>query len=240
MIKEKLITMLGTVLALAVSVPLFLHWNPEFLFREENAPVTAADIRQNPTKDFAGAQAGDDIPRLSGAEDFSALLYGIDYATAEPTDIIATGVYSLKPWVNPYRTRQVNGRTVTGKRKPQIVTSPFVLEEDYNQYYLLKLPDGTFLLAQIPPDAFSAIRQGEHMTLPVGRKDGLTDTARNHLATICETYDVSMDGVFYAFSEEWYREHSFSLFLLRFSAAAVVFFVVAVGVILTGNRILKQ
>ena len=65
--------------------------------------------------------AGEDTPRLSGREEFEALA-GTEPVTTEPDEVVATGVYGLKPWVDPYRithTSTPNGRMVsTGRRTP--------------------------------------------------------------------------------------------------------------------------
>ena len=67
----------------------------------------------------------------------------------------------------------------------------------------------------------------------------MTDAARSRLAAVCEEYGADMDGVFYAFDNEWQEEHHTTLLLLRFGAAALLWFVLAVGLTLAGNQIFK-
>ena len=59
------------------------------------------------------------------------------------------------------------------------------MEGNYNPYYLLELPDHTYILAQIPQTEADAIVKGESVTLPIGQKVGMTDTAWSHLAAVC-------------------------------------------------------
>lgn len=113
------------------------------------------------------------------------------------------------------------------------------MEGNYNPYYLLELPDHTYILAQIPQTEADAIAKGESVTLPIGQKVGMTDTVWSHLAAVCGEYGADTDGVFYAFDNEWQEEHHTSLLLLRFGAA-LLWLVLAVGLGLAGWRIFKK
>lgn len=238
--RKNIIPTISTVFALVCAALLFLNWNPEALFRQEETPVTMNDMEQGGAEDFTGSAAGEDIPRLTGKADFSEMISGIDYATAEPVGIVPTGVYSLKPWVSHYNTHTYKGRTTAGSRRAEVSTSNLDILGDYNQYYLLELPDHTYILAQIPQTQADAIAKGESVTLPIGQKVGMTDTARSHLAAVCGEYGADTDGVFYAFDNEWQEEHHTSLLLLRFGAAALLWLVLAVGLTLAGWRIFKK
>ena len=237
--RKTIIPAASVLLSLVCASLLFLNWNLEALFRQEETPVTRNDIEQGGAEDFTGSAAGEDIPRLTGAADFSEMISGLDYATAEPVGIVPTGVYSLKPWVSHYNTHTYKGRTSTGSRRAEVSTSGLDIGGSYNPYYLLELPDHTYILAQIPQTEADAIARGESVTLPIGQKAGMTDAARRHLAAFCGEYGADMDGVFYAFDNEWQEEHHTTLLLLRFGAAALLWFVLAVGLTLAGNQIFK-
>ncbi len=235
--KEKVILYISTILALAAAILFFFRWNPENLLWRTETPVTMSDIEQNKAVDFTGSPAGDDIFRLSGAEDFENMLNYVDYATAKPIKAIPTGVYSLKPWESYFSSRTVNGRTGIGRRRAEVIKSAAGLVENYNQYYLLGLSDGSYILAQLPQSKAAAIKKGKSVILPIGQKAGIPDAARNYLADICGEYGASMEGVLYTLDNEWYKEHSFTLFIIRFAAASVLFFILAVGLLLTGNKV---
>jgi len=238
--RKNLIPAVSVLLSLVCASLLFLKWNPEALFKQEETPVTMNDIEQGGTQDFTGSAAGEDIPRLTGAADFSEILYDLDYVTAEPVGIVPTGVYSLKPWVSHYNTHTYKGRTTTGSRRAEVSTSSLDIWGNYNQYYLLELPDHTYILAQIPQTEADTIAKGESVTLPIGQKVGMTDIARSRLAAVCEEYGADLDGVFYAFDNEWQEEHHTTLLLLRFGAAVLLWFVLAVGLTLAGEKIFKR
>ena len=238
--RKTIIPAASVLLSLVCASLLFLNWNPEALFRQEETPVTRNDIEQGGAEDFTGSAAGEDIPRLTGAADFSEILYDLDYVTAEPVGIVPTGVYSLKPWVSHYNTRTYKGRTSTGSRRAEVSTSGLDIWGSYNPYYLLELPDHTYILAQIPQTEADAIARGESVTLPIGQKTGMTNAAWSRFAAVCGEYGADMDGVFYAFDNEWQEEHHTTLLLLRFGAAALLWFVLAVGLTLSGNEILLK
>jgi len=203
--------------------------------------VTLSDIEQNLITDFNGFPAGEDIPRLTSAEDFSEIIYLSDYVTAEPVGIVQTGISSLSPWEDHYYTQRVKGRT-TGRqiRLPEITSSGWDLPGSYLPYYLLELPDHTYIVAQIPQETAKAIEKGKSVTLPIGQKVSMTSAAQNELSAICEEYEADMDGVFYAFDNEWQEEHHSALLLVRFGAAALLCFVLAVGLTLAGWKLFKS
>lgn len=236
---EKIIAWVSTILGLILATVFFLRWHPEHLWQHKGEPVTMAEIESNLAKDYSGMVAGDDIFRLSGAADFEDVWYYHNYVTAEPIGIISTDVYSLKSWVNPYVQTGKRHRNYTGKRKAEVITSKLNLWEDYNPYYLLELPDHTYLLAQIPSDQAEAIARGKKVTLPIGRKVGITATAASALAEVCQEYQVDTDGVYYAFNDEWEKKHYFLSFIIRFALAAVICLATATGLITLGNKLFK-
>lgn len=230
----------STLIALACAALFFINWNPEALLKGREQPVTRRDIEQNLQKDFTGSPAGADIPRLSGAEDFAETIYLAEYVTAEPVGIVQTGISSLSPWEDHYYTQRVKGRA-TGRqiRQPEIISSGFDLLGSYQPYYLLELPDHTYIVAQIPKTTAKAIEKGESVTLPIGQRVSMTNAARNELSAICKEYGADTDGVFYAFNDKWQEEHQFILFLLRFGAASLLWFVLAVGLTSAGWKLSK-
>ena len=160
--KTTVIPTVSVLIALVCAALVCLNWNPEPFLKGKEQPVTLSDIEQNLTTDFNGFPAGEDIPRLTSAEDFSETIYLSDYVTAEPVGIVETGISSLKPWEDHYYTQRVKGRA-TGRqiRQPEIISSGWDLLGSYQPYYLLELPDHTYIVAQIPPETAKAIEKGE-------------------------------------------------------------------------------
>jgi len=238
--KEKLIPLISTILALAAAVLVYLNCNPETLLHKKGNPVSMEDIEQGKEEAFIGSEAGSDIPRLSGKDDFENN-YSVVF-TAEPVEIISTGTYELKAWAEPYSSQGGKRRTSVSKKKPQFLQykNPDGLlnnRPDYMQIYLLKLPDGTYILAQIPESAVKAIRSGKNITLPIGKKavQGIPDK----LKSICEEYNAYTGGIYYAFNDEWQEKHKFFISLFRAGFAIAVLFILAVVFILAGNKIFR-
>lgn len=238
--KTNMIATVSVLIALVCATLFFFNWNPEVLFKLNEPMVSMSDIEQNITTDFIGSPAGSDIPRLNGAEDFSEIIYLADYVTAEPVGIVQTGISSLSPWEDHYYTQRVKGRT-TGRqiRLPEITSSGWDLPGSYLPYYLLELPDYTYIVAQIPQETAKAIEKGKSVTLPIGQKVSMTSAAQNELSAICEEYGADMDSMFYAFNDKWQEEHQFILLLLRFGAAALLWFVLLAGLIWAGCKLFK-
>lgn len=224
---SKIITYFSCIAALTAAFFVYLNFHPENLMKKDNTPVTQNDIEADRLGSFTGHAAGDDIPRISGKDEFEDML-NIDYVTVEPVDIIATGVSSLKPWESPYVKSSGTRGTGSGTRKKEVVKSFWDLTDTYNEYYLIKCPDGTYILAQMPDSYVKAIKNGKNVTLPIGQKAALTNTAKSYLKEICDEYDASLNGALYVFDTEWYEEHSFTIFIIKTGAAVVVFFLLAV------------
>ena len=238
----KRITIIATgsvLISLAFAILFFVNWNAEIFFNFPKIPITLREIQQNPGTSFIGFSAGEDIPRLVGAEDFIEINFEIEYVTAEPVNIIATGVSSLKPWVSHYSTNTYKGRSTTKRPLKEIRTSGLDLLGNYLPYYLLELPNRTYILAQFPEKFVKEIKKGEHITLPIGQKVGMTDMTRKYLSNICREYEVDMSGVFYAFDNQWQGEHHTTLLLLRLGVASILWFVLAVSLIFVGEKVKK-
>lgn len=184
--------------------------------------------------------AEEDTPRLSGREEFEALA-GTEPVTAEPGEVVATGVYGLKPWVDPYkiaRTTMPNGRTVsTGRRAPDATDNAAMAVEHYQEYYLIRLPDQTYILAQFGRMYREEIERGGSVTLPTGVKRPVSAEAQKYLKEICEAYGADSSCVLYMIDDEWQQRHDFQFFVIRLGIAAAVFFAVGIPLFMLCGRI---
>lgn len=162
------------------------------------------------------------------------------WVTITTEEIVGTYVYRLKPWVDPYsltRVRTSGGRSVsTGRRAPETTKGPALRAEAYQEYYLVKLPDSTYVLAQFGGVFAGKIKKEEKITLPIGQRRTVPDKARQYLTDICQEYGADMTYMLYMVDDAWGEEKDFTLFLLRFGAAAGVFFLLSVGLVLTLNK----
>ena len=238
--RGKIILWVSVIVAIGIAAPVYFNWNPEYLLRMNEEEVMLADIQQNGSEAYIGSPAGADIPRINGKEDFRTTR---DSAfTAEPVDVVYTGAYELKSWVDPYVYRRTRKGRKYGapKRKQQYLQykNPeglFQNHADYLPFYLLKLRDGTYILAQIPENYAKDIQNGKTVTLPIGKKliKGIPKTLHH----LCSQYDADTGSVYYAFCDEWHEKHQFIVFLIRVGAVTVVFFGIAISLILIGNKV---
>lgn len=184
--------------------------------------------------------AGEDIPRLSGREEFEALA-GTEPVTAEPEEVVATGVYGLKPWVDPYkitRTTTPNGRMVgTGRRAPDATDSAAMAVEHYQEYYLIRLPDQTYILAQFGRMYREEMERGVAVTLPAGVKKPVSVEAQKYLKEICGAYGADCSCVLYMIDDEWQQRHDFQFFIIKLGIAAAVFFAMGIPLFALVNRV---
>ncbi len=209
--RAKLLSVVGSAVALAVVLSAFFLVRPEVLLRRGEEPLGLGQVAAG--QPFAGKPAGEDIPRVAGAEEFMAK-YDFQPFTLEPLDAIPTGVYELARWRS---ATQVVGRRT--RNYARVTTSSIWAMTGYNQYYLLQFPDGTYALGLLDQGLARRISRGEAVTLPVCTRAGVETAARPYLADLCARYGADPQNVVYAFDDEWYREHTLSLVLLRLAAA---------------------
>lgn len=238
-IRENILTYICVILGLAGAAFFFFHFYPEDFLRRDEKEITLNEMEAGVI--YTGKKAGDDIEIISGQEDFQEMYTDSAYATAEPKELIGTGVYTLKSWVDPYYQRRHKGRAVGGmKRKASVLTSKIDIWDDYNQIYLMKLPDDSYILAQLPPGTVADIRRGKEVRLPIGRKKPVSYQAQPSLTAICEKYDVSTKEMLYTLDDEWNEAHHLQIFFLRFGIAVVVFFAVTLFLMFLFSKIFRR
>lgn len=223
------------MLSLIVAFLVYRSIDPGKIIKPDSEPVTCAQIAAEPQKSYTGKTAGGDIPRLAGSSDFADIV-GNTCVTAETQEIVATGIYSLNPWVDPYeitKMRNSRGRMVsTGRKAPEVTDSALQAVEYYQEYYLIRLEDGTYILAQFADSYRQKLEGKEAVTLPVGVKKTNTNAARQYLKEICEEYGADDTYTLYMIDDTWQEEHEFTFFLIKFGIAAVVFLILAVGLLI--------
>lgn len=240
-LKVKIIQFVIVIINLVIGIWLFQRINPDAFFNAEGAPVSLTDIAGSPGEVFAGRSAGEDISRLSGSSDYQENKN--KYMTAEPLSIIPTGIYAIKPWVNPYeitKGQTTNGRLYrTGRKAPEVTDSQALALEYYQEYYLIELPDHSFVLAQFSDRYYQVAKKGGVVTLPIGIKKGNSSTAKQYLKEICSRYEVSNIETLYMINDQWYQDHDFMLFIIKFAIAASVFMILSVSGFLMLNKFIE-
>lgn len=224
-LRENILNCLCVILGLAGAVFFFFHFYPEDFMRRSEKAITLNEMEAG--VNYTGKKAGDDIEKISNQKEFQEMYTDSAYATVEPGELVETGVYTLKSWADPYYQRRYKGRAVGAKkRKASVLTSKIDMWDDYNQFYLIKLPDESYILAQVPPGTAADIRRGRKVRLPIGRKEPVSYQAQSSLESICEKYNVSTKEMLYTLDDTWNEEHHLQIFFLRFGIAVICFFVI--------------
>ncbi len=218
----------------------YQHFQPEAFILPEEEIVGMREVLTGPDETYTGKTAGEGFPHLESIRELESM-GSSDYAVVTAREILATGIYGRKPWVNPYgltNVRSAGGRgRYTGRRAPEAVEGIPVRAEAYQEYYLIRLPDEGYILAQLGEAYAARLKKGEEVILPMGKKRDTPVEARNYLKDYGESYGVNTSYLVYMVDDEWGEKNHFSMFLIRMGAAAGVFFVLAVGMILAVEKV---
>jgi hypothetical protein len=242
-LKEKAVPTAAVVLSLAAAFLFFQRFNPEVFFKYEGEPVSLETIRENPSVSYAGRLPGADIPQIASIEDFEAVM-GNQHVTPAWDELEGTGVYGLKPWVDPYsitKARSSSGHLYsTGRKAPEVIRTLTVTADSYREYCLLKLADSSYILAQLPANIQYKAEKGEKAAFPVGIKKTNSDEVRSELSEICAQYGADTTYTLYMVDDEWDQEQHFTIFIIRLGASALLFFVLAVGLVLAAGKLFHR
>jgi hypothetical protein len=215
------------MIAFFIGVIVFFQFDVEEIMWGKNLQpaVSTQEIEENVTVDFRGKPAGEGVMRLSSIDDWQDALNDIDYVTVQPKSIQKTNVYSLAKWVG-YFTKRSNG--TSGRRLEEVKKASFDLDLKYIPYYIIELPDGNRVLAQMNRSIARAIKQGKEITLPLGLKQGFLPEAKELLGPVCESLNVPTDYVLYTIDNEWQAKHADIIFYIKLATAIAVTIVLAV------------
>lgn len=245
---KKVITGVVAIIGLFFGYLTFNWFNPDEIFKTEGPPITMEQILADPPvpsiRNYYGKTAGEDIPRLSGGKEFDKMQHTQDgqaateptqYATAVPVKIVATGVYDLKPWVYPYYSKGAKKY----RRKPYATRTPIMIPGSYQEFYLIQLPDSSYILAQFSESYRRAINKGKETTLPIGIKKRV-GLASSLLQNICEQYGASDEYVLYTVDDDWYNHYDFIMVLIKFGAAAIVCIATGTALLIVEEKVFKK
>lgn len=175
MLRKKMLPAFAVVLGLVVAFFVYHNFYPEDFMEQDQRKITLSDTEKDTTVSFIGHPAGEDIPRIQGKEEFEKIS-AVQEVTVETKNIISTGVGSRKVWESTFTS--TGSKRGGGRRKADEIKG-FDILDYYNEYYLLECPDGTYILAQMPERIVKEIKKGEKVTLPICKKNGLTQKAKN-------------------------------------------------------------
>lgn len=237
--KKKLVKVLeyvAVIAAILISVFVSGILPYETILKGKEDPVTLVMTENGLPENYIGKPAGDDIPRIEDAATWEDTRL-TNYVTIEPIGIISTGFGSRHPWISAYTNASRRGGP---RRRADVTYTVLDVLDEYGEYYLLQLPDESYILAQMSADDARKIMAGKEITLPVGRKSPAHSQVLANIASLCNEYDVNTDGVFYCVDDKWNEGHSTMLLLLRIGVIAVMTLVIGVILIMLIDKFIKK
>ena len=187
--------------------------------------VTQADMEANPHTDYSGYRPGEDIPRLTSMEEYEQGTYtGLDFITVETTEIIPLDIYRLKDPADINSTEQYRGRGRAFSAKPlaKYTTHPARRGYLYGRYYLLKLRDGSQVIAYADRAYELVAGLGNTITFPVGRLQMSTVNEEEMFEKAEETYGVNTERIFYMINDRNISDWNFMDLFIRVTASGIV------------------
>lgn len=236
------------LISIAAGFGVYRWFEPAILVKSLEEVIGQKEIEQNPSRRFScGKIAGEDIPHLMGTEELEGLKAdGKDYReyefiTVVTDEIIGTNIYGRVPWVDPdtlgLRDYWREPERFSGTA-PEATEGPAIRAEAYQEYYLVRLPDSSYVVAQLNPFYAQKVKRGE-VTLPIGLVYGTSEEAYVYLEEICREYGVDPSYTLYMLDEEWGAKMHLSNFFIRAGAAILVYLVLGVGLFLTVEMLFK-
>lgn len=230
----KALEFLVVIVALAVGVLVGKTVSLESMLKKDE-PVNLVTAEAGLPEDSVGKPAAEDIPRIEDFESWDKA-WATSYITIEPKAIIPTGVGVRYPWVSAYTNSSRRGGA---RKKADVVNTKFDIFNEYGEYYLLQLPDDSYILGEISMDDARKLKAGKSVTLPIGRKQSADSRVVSNITTICEQYAADTENVFYCIDEKWNEEHNFMILLMRFGIGAVVVLVLGTILITVVDKVFK-
>ena len=225
----------SVIVALIVGVFLMNTIGVESILRGKEEPVTLAMTEDGLQEDFVGRPAGDDIPRITDIQEWDDT-WASSCVTIEPLSVIPTGIGARYSWVGAYTNASRRGGA---RRKADVTRTSLDFMGEYGEYFILQLPDQSYILAQLPKDVARKVKAGKEVTLPVGKKDGVHRQVLANIQDLCDEYNVNTEGVFYCINDQWNQSHSMMVQLIRLGICLGTTLVLGTILIMVVDKVLK-
>lgn len=233
---KKGLEFVAVILALVVSVLVVKNLSIESMLKGKQEPVTLSMTEGGLPEEYIGKPAGDDIPRITSAQDW-ADAWPTSYVTIEPTEIIGTGIGVRHTWVPAYSN---SGRRGGPRHKAEVTKTAFDVLGEYGEYYIVKLPDGSAVLAQMTGDTAKSAKAGKLSALPVGRKSAFHRQALAQITDLCAQYNVDTEeGLFYCIDDPWGESHNLMVQMIRIGAGFLLTIVLGTILITILGKVIK-
>lgn len=232
----KFLEFLAVIVALAIAVFVTKSISLEPLLRGKEEPVSLTMTKSGLPEDSIGMPAADDIPRIEDIQTWEDT-WQTSYVTIEPIGIVSTGIGKRHAWIEAYTNSRKRGGT---RKRAEATNMAFDILGEYGEYYLLQLPDESYILAQMPVDYARKIKAGQKVVLPIGRKEAANQQVLAKISDICQEYDVYTESVFYCINDKWNESHKLTLQLIRIGIGILITFVIGLILIIIIDRIFNK
>lgn len=182
---------------------------------------------------YTGLPAGEDIPELQDIEQYEEGY--MDYYTFRTDSIIPVDMYQLKSATDRVSKGARSGRRVISSGRTRATyTSIFPIERYlYNRYYMVKLPDGNYVMAYLNDGYYLKYRICGSVQLPIGYKQDMDADEKEKLASYVKEYNLDEKTLMVMFSEERYVKWK----ILNYAGVAVVWIISAIVLGLIGDAV---
>lgn len=231
----KVLEFAAVIIAIVVGVLVAENLSIESMLRRNEGPVTLSMTENGLPEEYMGRPAADDIPRIEDAQTWEDT-WQTSYVTVEPINIVSTGLGVRHPWVPAYTSSSRRGGT---RKRATVTNTALDIFGEYGEYYLIQLPDESYILAQMSKDDARKLKAGKEITLPIGRKEAVSSQILPKIEDICQEYDVNTEGVFYCINDGWNESHSTIMTLIRIGIIAAFTLILGVILITVIDKIFK-
>lgn len=236
---RKMIDAVMIFAALAAAVFVFQKLDvEEYLLNKAQLPaVSQAQMEVDVLLDAAGMPAGEGVTELTEIGQWEDILSEADYVTVTPVSVVKTDVSTLAKWES-FFNKNANG--TTGNRRDEVVEGGFHMPLIYTPVYVIELPDGSHVLAQMSRCYADRIEKGEQVTLPLGTRMGMLDETRSLLREDMEKYGTPDDYILYTLNNQWQGEYADTILFVKLGAAAAAGLVLAVALLMIVDGIFTR
>ncbi|MCH5345361.1 MAG: hypothetical protein J1E64_15145 [Acetatifactor sp.] len=193
-----------------------------------------AEVDKKDFGHFAGLPAGEGITKLTDIEQFYELQtthYGTmkpDYITFKTDSIIPLDLYQLNSESDAYTGghMSVGGHYYSSSTTLPIFTDLRLMGALflYNRYYMVKLPDGSYVPAHLDDTYYMKYRLTGKVQLPIGIADHMPDRGQSALQPYLDEYDLNKDRILVMYSQKRYEDWE----LLYAGTAFLLFWVILI------------
>lgn len=215
-VKSVLLHACLTIIALSIAYTFRLNLVLDLFWDKVDRTMIEAEVDKEDFGQFVGLPAGEGIAKLTDIEQFYELQtthYGTmkpDYITFETDSIIPLDLYQLNSESDAYTGghTSVGGHYYSSSRTLPIYTDFKLMGTSflYNRYYMVKLPDDSYVPARLDDTYYMKYRLTGKVQLPIGIVDHMPDRGQSALQPYLDEYSLSKDRILVMYSQKRYED----------------------------------